>query len=263
MPLLGELNDTYTDPYDGTKRCQRPKIEGKWEAGAYGDFWGNTRIGMPYKKGFDIDYEQGIVKFGEPMVRVSVPQQNKWPYPPYWEPFSLKAGSTLPAVLILTAVCEVEWENNHQKDYYVVDRDKDGVVSPELIARYERPELNFKYTARYGNFDGATLVNVEDNQSTIDAQAGYYLDALESELEPPTSGTASYADLLAVSPDGAIEQVAWSFGGDGVTTRLARGTRINAYLPSYKEAKKQARLQRAAERDARIGERQAERIGRG
>jgi hypothetical protein len=233
LPLLSVINETYLD-VDGQRRPKRPYLFGTWFADFVGTKEGGTDVvdadgniaNASMYDGFSLDLETGIISFPRPLVS-----------------FSSVTGKFHAADPLLFAVCEADWVGLNTKVYYGLTRDKDGVGSPTRVLSIHRPEVILKYRRRW-DVGGAELITAS-NKTSVDAELGYYLDALEDSFIDQTAATATYRDLLLVNLDGAIEQVQWSIGADGTTTRVARNTQIYPYLSDYKQMIRQAKIDKA------------------
>lgn len=225
LPLLPTLNTTYTTA-DGTEKGERPKLYGTWgDSGNDEANDENMPPGSKWKYGMSLDCDQGVVRL------------------PFWATYTNPTtGAQEPAKFWLLAVCEANWRGLNKKVYYAEWVNKTGLVgSPVLIKSHLRQDIILKYTAHYDGVDpnDPQLDALDDNLSEVEDEAGYYLDALDDELVDLEGGTASYANLLLIQPDGAIEQVEWVVDGSGITTRASRFTRLAPYLPDYKEMQRQ------------------------
>ncbi len=85
-------------------------------------------------------------------------------------------------------------------------------------------------------YDAAfNVVGSVTNDAVVDTQATYYLLAADLEYQTPTPQEVTYAGLKPISPDGAIQQVAWTVGPNGATTTASRNNEFSTTTPSYKE----------------------------
>lgn len=229
LPLLPTLNSTYVDPEDDLEKPRRPYVFASWYDSDFGeetdglpqDLVGNI-YGARWPYGFNVDLERGIVNFGQPVYLID---DTTW--------------LVAPAEIWLTAVVAADWLNLNQKVYYGLSRVKSGVVTPTMPLVVQVPDVALKY---WEKMDGT----ITSNQTEVDAELDHYLDALEDTLVDREGGTGTYADLLTVSPDGAIEQIEWVVNSQGMTTRIARFTQLAGYVPSYKDLQRSARREREA-----------------
>jgi len=168
---------------------------------------------------------------------------------PFWAGLKTAEKELAPAQFFLHAVCEANWRGLNKKVYYAEGINKEGVTEPVLIKSVVRNDIIPKYVANYDMTapDNPEVTSVSDNADDAIAEAGYYLDAMANEIVEAEGGTGTYADLLLIQPDGAIEQVEWIVDGNGMTTRAARFTRLAPYLPDYREMQRQAQAARDRE----------------
>lgn len=229
LPLYNELNQTVGDPDAEGARYRPAFVSLRY----YDDQHAHANVDeLRYPGSWSLDGERGLVRFARPVYELD--EQGRAHFPEF---------------IALTCTCEAEWASLHVKTHYQRHRDRVEGADPRLVLVERRPDLTLRYTAQYAydQYEG-----VQDNKAEVDAEADYYLDALEQSLAERTTASAQYAGLALVVPDGAIEQVQWSIGPQGTTTRASRFTRINQYVPTYKEFKRQEALDRllAGERPA-------------
>jgi len=103
-------------------------------------------------------------------------------------------------------------------------------TSPQFL---KHDEIAVNWRVRYDSDYRAT--GADDNLKSVERQADYYLDALEQSWQTSRPQSAGYVGLKSINPDGAIQQVTWSIGLDGATTRAARNTLADMTLPSFEE----------------------------
>jgi hypothetical protein len=72
-----------------------------------------------------------------------------------------------------------------------------------------------------------------NNRADIDRQANYYLDAEWNSLQTKQPQARTYAGLLKIELDGAIQQVTWSVGLGGATTKASRCDDMDTGVLSY------------------------------
>jgi hypothetical protein len=80
------------------------------------------------------------------------------------------------------------------------------------------------------------------NMIDVDAEADFHLDAAQQEFQVNLPESATYAGLLPIGPDGAIQSVTWSMGPAGVTTRATRNTEMHRPAIGYRERRFVERL---------------------
>lgn len=116
-----------------------------------------------------------------------------------------------------------------------------------------RDELAYQIICTYddkttskNNIDGITdnLANIELEGDLAIAGA-----AVQYEIGVPQSRT--YAGLLRVPLDGAIQQVSWSVGPSGATTQVSRNSEHEYRLPSYQQRLQAQRTAAALDRAER------------
>lgn len=178
--------------------------------------------------GFSIDAETGIVQLSEPAY-LNVPDGNNATV--NGRPVDILMGQLTPELMLRTTVSLRDSETwGWQRKTY--DRRFSGQSSAPGQTRYYRhDDLVHEIYTRYTMGRGI----VEDNKSTLQPAANYYLDAHAIEYNPEESATIQYAGLIPIQPDGAIWQVAWTIqGGIGTTTATRNHEELSLSL-SYTE----------------------------
>ncbi len=221
LPLFGELVETVAQP-DGTKKNRLAFVSGSFHLESGGTQATVMPAGSLYTGGFSLDGARGIVQFGEPLF--------------------IQSGTVFsPARLRLTCT-------HHAKTDGITIRHevrRTGTNAKHVGALPLRhPEIERTIVNTY---NGDTLANTVDNRADVQREANYYIDAQIDELGGTPSADAIYAGILAIQPDGAIQQISWSMGGGvGSITRASRNVEYSLHLPGYKERRRQEK-QEAAE----------------
>lgn len=147
-----------------------------------------------YYRGFSIDHETGIVKFSDPVYTLTF--DNTTPY----------GYIATPAVLRLRVAVGLRdpvtrgWQRNEYTR--VVKAKKKSKVR---WVRYVIHE-DIKREVYYQHAKPAGLI---DNAASVQKMSSYYWDLAAAEYEPDMAASLSYPGFLAISPDGAIQQVTW------------------------------------------------------
>jgi hypothetical protein len=83
--------------------------------------------------------------------------------------------------------------------------------------------------------------------TTLDqTEINYYLAAALAEYDQPPPQEVLYPGILAVSPDGAIEQVTWTIDQSGAKTRASRCMEHDSTVPAYRTRRFWERFRDAA-----------------
>jgi hypothetical protein len=91
-------------------------------------------------------------------------------------------------------------------------------------------------------YRGNAFVKLNINDNEFNREADFQLEAAEWEYDVGPLSDVTYAGLVPLSPDGAIQQVSWSVGGSGAITRASRNGEHHPFIPGYQERKRQARI---------------------
>ena len=213
LPVENGLVDTYTET-DGIERPQPPQVAGIfWDRSLDAK---NVPSQRPYRGGFSLDTERGIVKFAEAVLQVT------------------SAGTSFtPAQLFLTVAHSVKDADTLQEVRQVYERDLPG---PGLVtgpAVFRRDDIALTISTQYDPNNNPT--GTTDNSDEIDAEAENHLDAAEAAFETVETDFVEYAGLVAIDPDGAISQVQWSGGPGGTVTRASRNSEFSLAVPGWSE----------------------------
>lgn len=107
-------------------------------------------------------------------------------------------------------------------------------VQPETV---RRPELVLIVrTIRDAAKSFEAVETVDNKADDLVPAAEYYLDAARRKYETGAASTRVYAGIFPIDPDGAVQQVTWSVGGNApATTEVSRNTEHARYLPGFAE----------------------------
>lgn len=137
-----------------------------------------------------------------------------------------------PARLKLIAACSVRNAATWQWVRHIVKRKIGNVKTPPRIIREDKVYLNY--------FNGQPT-----NKVKVEKEAKAVLDAIEKEYQTVAAAERSYEGILNISPDGAIQQVAWHVGEPFASTQAGRNTEFSLNLPSYEERRRTERISNA------------------
>ena len=201
-----------------------PDVFGVWHSGDAA--WVNVKGGDRYEGTVSIDLQNNLVRFNEPLYQIDKDDK-----------------SFRPPELYIETAFTVDDDNGFPQAYF-----KEKELPPKndtgpFIIRL--PE--FRRTVRQKYADAAYLTRVGtpvDNLDDLDTLADSYLDNQEKEYRSETTSEATYAGIVAIEPDGAIQQVSWSFGvATGATTHASRNGEHGG-IPPYKERRLRQQLKR-------------------
>jgi hypothetical protein len=192
----------------------------------------HSGVRLPYKPSFDA--ERGLVSFERCMVRRS---GGKAEAPELY----VYTGFNLRSVVGRMPAC------------YERGGFKEGLVNmgcpPEVL---KHPELVAIYGAIRRDAD-FSLKAVDDNLDELHPAADAYLQAADAKYQVGAAVDRTYAGIVPLEPDGAIQQVSWSVGGGRpATTRASRNCEHAVWLPSLPEKRKSEDLRRFMTRLAKV-----------
>ena len=241
LPLESGLVQTYIDS-DGIERPRNAMVTGKyWNTSPDAkNLAGEQRVNVP----FSVDEERGIVILSESLYKLS-------------------GGEVTAPDLWLTIGHGVSSNITLQKYRYRKSQTlrKQPLGTGALVIN--REELQEKIIGAKMNTGSKTAVPnnsgaVDRNTTELDKQADYWLRAAQLEFQIEQTADLTYAGLLPISPDGAIQQVTWQSGPQGCFTRASRNSEHSRIVPSYKERRISDRAKQGRENARKI----VKRVGR-
>lgn len=238
LPGYGEI--VYMDqllPLDDLLNESVEDVDGNhsWlNASVFGTFWdeGTASSDTPertvYSRDFEIDGEEGIVKFDRPVLRI----------------FDLVGAKVdYPATLYLRCTCTVRDSETWALDRYEQERKQPGArwgTGAELV------KSDDVYLRVVPEYDERTykVKKITDNKADLRKEADYRLTAAELKYQTPLPQEIVYRGLKAISPDGAIQSVTFSVSDEapGAQTRAARNDEFAIFAPSYEERRMRERI---------------------
>lgn len=234
VPIEGEQaltwNDVGVQNPAGNNADKNPNME-NLPAMVWGSFYrGNLKFNnepknlgkigagdTTYYGEFRVIRDQGIVEFSDYVFRFR----------------DGKPGTIEEADLVLTCACSVRHPDTRAWVRYEKSRKLGNVLTPTRILKHD--EIVVSYVA------GAPL-----NHKQADDDAEKYLDLAEAEYQHKRPQQRKYSGLIKISPDGAIQQVAWHVGPPYAHTTASRNNEFSLTIASYEERRLQQRLNRTA-----------------
>lgn len=242
LPIEDVMVQGYEDS-DGLFHSSPAQVYGVWTT-LHDLAYQPAPVGTIYDPdAFTIDTDRGIVMFDE---QVYILAQDQTPPPP---PFAWLPKSQWPpaaafikqAQLYLRCAVSVRDPDTSAWDRYRRVLASTGVLlgTPTRVLRHE--EIRLDVAPVYGpNFAVKGLTTTEQ---FVARECDYYLAAAAAEYHLDTPQDRVYMGLRAdVAPDGAVQQVTWSVGPRGATTRASRNTEWHPVVPPYRERRQLERL---------------------
>lgn len=216
LPINDHLIETEVDP-SGVRKPKPAFITGVFDTKV--GIRENSLANSLYNGDFTIDRERGIVMLSEYAIKHFT---------------ALLAKVHKPAELYLTTSFNVALDPDEpkQREERFRKRGRRNNTGPLIL---HHPEIVFTVIAEY---DGLTLKRTRDNRKDFDAEADHYLDAAERNFTREPSSEVEYAGIVAIEPDGAIQQVSWKIGNGPALTRASRNEEYNVFTPSFKERRR-------------------------
>jgi hypothetical protein len=173
---------------------------------------GNTQAGTLYWRGFSLDPERGLVMFSDPVFQYLADQQ-----------------TIAEATIYLRTAINVRDPVTWAWDRYVrtLDFGTNYGTGAKVYLHDESFLAVLAQTDDWGN------VFLTTNQDALNVETDIYLGQARLEFQTPLPQDLAYAGLWPISPDGAIQQVGWSVGPEGATTRASRNSEFSTAVPLY------------------------------
>lgn len=223
LPLENRLVETgHVSAESETRRA--PVIDGLYyPLAADGQNLTENRAVPP---GWTLDTELGVVRFDVPIVRRG-------------------AGEILePAELYLTVAHPVRSRAHRQPLRYEFEQPLAGALAetgPKVVLRDDLVELVKGAPIPASGAPSQNQTSPERNTSTLAAAAQAFAAALDAEFRGETTADVEYVGLVPVALDGAIQQVEWSEGPEGATTRASRNAEFATAVWPYAERRRRMR----------------------
>jgi len=265
LPLITSLLDEETEAGDEFPQPQQAFVMGRFydEVGDPKTLV-NTPRGTRYPGSISFDNDRGIVQFSNPVYQVVLCETDLKKADN--ETVIIKSGSNayFPADIVLECVVNVRdhfdrklqrWTKKRQltngkygTEPKVIRRDDVGLT---IKAQYESLAVE-----DYGLTSRTTLANVtttsryrqikliKNDKDTglgsvplkgLESIANYYLNTEQEKFQPKESLSYSYAKIMKISPDGAIQQVSWTVGEQGAKTEASRNSEFDLSRPSHED----------------------------
>jgi hypothetical protein len=209
LPLLPDLISV-----DEAGKRHKPFVQGAYDTG----FGNRTNTGTfdYYVRPFSLNTDKGIVEFNDYVTRWVNNQRS-------------------PASLYLTAACTLRQTNTRAVHRFY----RAAILNPQAqtgakIVKNEDASLSI--VLEYDSSGFVTQATHNLLQLEIDAQAVLAAAVVPYQITEPYDLT--YAGIIPINPDGAIQQVTWTVQegpGGGAFTRASRNSEWNLDLPNYKE----------------------------
>lgn len=247
FPVIGEIEDIeQLLPLDDLLLETFVNEEGEQErkpAIIWGQFYdgeeqlANTEEGTEVKTDWVLDGPKGLVTFSEYMYRYDR---------------SASEAAIAPANIYLHATCEYVMRPKRGKrrlDRSLRIPGAVGGVGNRIVKKYE---LNRKYIISYartssGGVGARQVSGIVSNEETLTTYLRRVLNAIIQEYQTLFPEDIVYAGIKQVTPDGAIQQVSWTVGAAGATTRASRNTEHDVLVPAYKVRRNQEKLRKVLE----------------
>ena len=266
LPLTDNLLTEETPFGEVSPQAQSAAIEGIYYAPISDPItFVNTPKGSPYTGSYTIDTSRGIIQFTDAMFRYVRCEQD----------LTNRSGSVIisragshvffPAELVLECVVNVKDDKDRHLDRFTKEMKitnqkfstRQKVIRRDDVGLTVRAQYQSQLAAAWGLVDITYLgiaqapltpyvqtnivTNEKDtslngvNSSGVDSIASYYLSEARATYLPKESLETSYAAIVPINPDGVIQQVSWSVGLSGATTKASKNSEFDLRLPSHSE----------------------------
>lgn len=238
LPLLPFQVETYRDE----SGAEQPRPA--WIYGSYWDGWASHNAVTPgvvpnllnqprslYTKGFSLDTETGIVKFGDPVYRMVLDNT------------VISGRRVFPANIRLRVAVNVREAFTGAWIHHEFPKGVPGgkKADPNAIAYEVRDDTTVKYFINYAR-RGILYSNLRASSRA----AQHYLQIELAKYQATDSGGLTEAGFKKVELDGAITQITWEIDSAGFgRTRITRNRDELVATPSWKERRLFERIDRA------------------
>jgi hypothetical protein len=231
--------------YDGFARVRPAEV-----IGVFADLrlaMGNVPFSTHYWRGFSIDAERGLVQFNDQVF--AYPQSESTSEPEgapeneddeaqieeqleaQLEAGGDTKGSLQEAAILLRTSFYLRDPDTWAWQHYV--RRRDFGTSYGTGDKLYKHDESFLAVHIDETISGDPVVTT--NQDAINTEADTYLDAALGELQTTLPQDRAYSGLVAIAPDGAIQQVSWQVSSDGTcSTRASRNSEFSVNVPLYR-----------------------------
>lgn len=238
LPISSKLIDTHFVPTPDGGLVEFPN-----DAFIEGDYYDNVSTGitededvtnMLYPGSFSIEENTGIVRFATPVYRLHAAGDESY---------------IRPAILYLTTSSGTTDEGptigKGLSARILRERRMPGRAngSGEKIIRKEEIVQWIKTAYHPGRRQPAVMSITSNVEDDLLERADHILNEAQLEFVRPQTKQLEYAGLKAIEPDGAIQQVSWSVGPGGATTRASLNSEFDPNVPSYEERIRQEFVQ--------------------
>lgn len=171
---------------------------------------------MKVSDGFQIDGEQGIIKFTKMQCKVQTT--------------GAAATKILPAVIDLRAAFAIH--TNADNDFYYRSRSMGG-DGPVMVHQVGGLQLY--------RIDGT-----DKNKTDVDSYADSVLDQLAKQFDVDAPGEHEFAGLLDEEVHGWFKSITWSVSEQGATTKISGGyEEVKPLIPTYEERQQTKKIREA------------------
>lgn len=169
-----------------------------------------------YPRGFSVDANRGLVRFGEAVTRIwneTTGQRLK-------QSDSIKDGTKMTyraPKLFLRIAFGVRDATDMTWTRYARERDIQNNTTPGTLPYYLRREDVVRRLYR----DWSKTPTLQDNEPDLQTIADFYIDQYLASINLVAPVTRRYAGLKLIPIDGTIQQVIWQVDDEGFTTTTA------------------------------------------
>lgn len=219
LPISSEILEEEDDERTGRKVRKPAFVRGVFFDGRV--TLDNTSENQRVKIPFAVREDLGIVMFSSPVYRYD------------------EEGRTLPAQLKLTCSHQILDVEDRLPKRATFKQRVPNAPPAAGVKIMEHNEINLQVKPK------------EDNEQELKRQAEYYLRAELEGQQKSQAGSIVTQGIIAVEPDGAIQQISWACGSNTLTTTsISRNTEIDPYTVPYKVRQKSLEQREEAQQAA-------------
>ncbi len=219
LPIESNKVEVWFDTDVQAIRSQPAQVWGTWHGhAARPPFNGEVKTDQKYMRAgeFEIDTQHGIVIFEDFTYKWSVAGGNVWQ----------------PADMMLRVGCSFRNTSDYSWSRYRKVQDVGGQWNTGTRVE-KHDEIVLCVIGVYTT--SGTLRGAVANSTRCDAEASLYLQSISQEYQGKKSQEKLYPGIIPIDPTGAVQQVTWSVGPAGATTRASLNSEHSKITPPFKQ----------------------------
>lgn len=230
LPLRAELAEARESENLNEKKAKKPFVVGQyWQGGTQ---YTNTEPGTEIDVDFDLDTEEGIVKFSDPVAQLVNEDDHRYLFPDFQLQVEVAFHTRNPDTRL------------PERSGYDLSVNLGANTGPQIEFAND---VAFKKIYQFDD-NGTPTGDVDTNENEVSEELQRRAQAFAEQYAPVNSFEAKYAGLVAINPDGAIQQVSWSVSQAGAITQASINDEFDLAIPPYEKRVEDRRAKEAAKK---------------